>query len=186
MPAEEIFFDAEERMEKAVSVLKDELKSIRTGRATTGLVEHVRVDYYGTSTPLIQLANIATPSPQLIVIKPYDPASVGDIEKAILQSDLGITPNSDGKLIRLAVPPLSEERRKQLASRVKELGENAKIAIRNIRRDANKQVDREKKDSVMSEDEAERAKKDIQESTHEYESQVDELLDGKTKELMQI
>ena len=141
MSIEEIAFEAEERMEKSVTLLADQLRGIRTGRANVGLVESIRVDYYGSSTPLKQMANLSTPEPQQILIRPFDPSVIGDIVKAIQTSDLGLSPNSDGKVVRLNVPPLSVEQRKKLANRVKELAEEARVAIRNIRRDANKQAD---------------------------------------------
>jgi ribosome recycling factor len=186
MPADEILFEAEEKMEKAVDHLHDEFKGVRTGRASAGLVEHLRVSYYGAQTPLNQMAQITTPDAQLIVIKPYDPSSVKEIEKAILASEIGITPAVDRNVIRLAVPPLSGERRKQLAHQVKDMAEEAKIAIRNIRRDANKHVDREEDKSVLTEDDAKKAKEDIQELTDKYEEKVEELLKKKTAEIMEI
>jgi ribosome recycling factor len=186
MPADEICFEAEEKMEKAVDHLHEEFKGVRTGRASTGLVEHLRVNYYGAQTPLNQLAHITTPDPQLIVIKPYDPSSVKEIEKAILASQIGITPAVDRNVVRLAVPPLSGERRKQLAAQVKEMAEQVKISIRNIRRDANKHVDREEKDSIMTEDEAVQAKEEIQKLTDKYEERAEELLKKKTAEIMEV
>src|SRR5213593_3521676 len=134
MTSDEIQFDCEERMEKAVSVLRDSLRGLRTGRATPALVDSLRVEYYGSATPLKQMANISAPEPSLIVIRPFDPSVLKDIEKSILASELGLTPMNDGKLIRLGIPPLSGERRKQLVARVKDLAEEARIAIRNVRR----------------------------------------------------
>ncbi len=141
MSIEEIVLEAEERMEKTIGLLEDQFKGVRTGRASTGLVESIRVPYYGSPTPLKQLANLSTPEPQQILIRPFDPSAIGDIIKAIQTSDLGLTPNSDNKVVRLNVPSLSVEQRKKLVSRVKELAEEARISIRNIRRDANKQAD---------------------------------------------
>jgi len=186
MPSDEILLEAEEKMEKAVGVLEHTLRGLRSGRASRALVENIRVEYYGAQTPLPQLANIGVPEPQLIVIRPFDPTSVGAIEKAILKSDIGITPQSDGKLIRLAVPPLSEERRKQLAAQVKKMGEEAKVSLRNIRRDANRQVNREKDEGALSEDDARRTKDDVQDLTKKYEAQVDEHVESKTEEIMTI
>ena len=186
MPYEEICLEADEKMDKAVDLLKEELRTIRSGRASAGLVEHIRVDYYGTMTPIREIASIGTPEPRLIVIRPYDPNSAGEIEKAILKSDLGIAPANDGKLIRIAVPVLSEERRKQIATKIKKLGEETKIAIRNIRRDANKQIDREKKDGTMTEDDAFGTKDDIQEMTEKAESGVDEAIQAKSDEIMEV
>ena len=186
MPVDDVLLDAEERMEKAVSHLAEAYRGVRTGRASSGLVEHLKVDYYGSPTPLNQLANIGTPEPQLIVIKPYDPGSLKDIEKAILASDLGITPQNDGKVIRLAIPSLSEERRKQLTHHAKELAEEAKISIRNVRRDANKVLEQEKKDGTIPEDEMYRGKDEVQELTDTYEKKVEEHLGKKSDEIMQI
>ena len=183
MSLDEICFEAEAKMEKAVSFLGGELRGIRTGRATTGLVEHIKVDYYGSSTPLQQLASLATPEANLIVIKPFDPSSIKDIERAILASELGITPQSDKRVIRLTVPPLSGERRKQLANQVKQMAEQGRISIRNIRREANKHIDQEQKDKKASEDEAAKGKDEIQELTKKYEEKVGELLKGKLAEI---
>ena len=142
-------------MEKSVTLLTDQMRGIRTGRANVGLVESIRVDYYGSSTPLKQMANLSTPEPQQILIRPFDHTVFGDIVKAIQTSDLGLSPNSDGKVIRLNVPPLSVEQRKKLANRVKELAEEARVAIRNIRRDANKQADHEQTEKILTEDDVE-------------------------------
>jgi len=186
MPIDDILLDAEERMEKAVEVLQDSVRGIRTGTASAGLVESVRVDYYGSPTPLKQLAQIAIPDPQLIVIKPYDPGCLGDIDKAIQTSEIGINPQNDGKVIRLAVPSLSEERRQQLVGRVKTLAEEARVAIRNIRRDANRHLDREQKDSIITEDDCRRTKDDVQKLTAEYEGKVSDVLDKKTEDIMRV
>ena len=186
MPADDILLEAEERMEKAAEALGHSLRTVRTGRATPALVDHIKVDYYGTPTPLRQIANIGAPEPQLIVIRPFDPTSLKAIEKAIQQSDLGINPQNDGKFIRLAIPPLSEERRKKLAHQVKEMGEEAKLAIRNIRRDANRTADEEKKDGAMAEDQMYHTKDEVQELTKQYEGKVDGLVKAKTEEVMTI
>lgn len=185
MTSDEIQFDAEERMEKAVTVLKDGLRGLRTGRATPALVDSVRVEYYGSPTPLKQMANISAPEPSLIVIRPFDPTVLKDIEKAILASDLGLTPMNDGKMIRLAIPPLSGERRKQLVNRVKELAEEARVAIRNVRRDANKHADQSEKDKVLTEDERDQTKVQIQDLTKKYEGQVNDLAEKKSVEIME-
>src|SRR3954463_1943558 len=137
MTSEEILFDGEERMEKAINVFKDELRGLRTGRATPALVDSIRVEYYGSPTPLKQLANITTPDPQQIVIRPFDQSVLKDIEKAIRSSDLGMSPNNDGKMIRPQVPPMSGEQRNKLVARIKKSAEDAKVASRNVRRDAN-------------------------------------------------
>jgi ribosome recycling factor len=171
-------------MKKAIDSLQHELKSVRTGRASSGLVESIKVDYYGTATPLKQMATIATPQADIIVIKPFDPTSVKEIEKAIKNSDLSIAPIVDGKLIRLNVPPLSEERRKQLAQQAKQMGEQTKVSIRNIRRDANKQLEKQQKDKLITEDELQVGKKQIDEITKEYSDKVDEVVENKSDEIM--
>ncbi len=186
MPVDDILLEAEEQMSNALDFLKKELRSIRTGRASPALVEHIKVEYFGTPTELRQLATITTPESNLIVIKPFDPSSTKDIERAIQSSNLGITPNSDGRIIRLTIPPLSGERRKQLAQQVKQLGEHTKVVIRNARRDANKKIDQEKKDGTLPEDDAEHAKEDIQELTKDYEKKVDQALEAKIKEIEEI
>jgi len=186
MSTEDVYLEAADRMEKAVEALEHQLRTIRTGRATPALVDHLRIDYYGAQTPLGQIANIAAPEPQMLVIRPFDPSVVKTIEKAILQSDIGITPSSDGKLIRLAMPPLSEERRRQLASQVKQMGEQAKVAIRNIRRDANRDIEKLESDSAISEDESFKGKEEVQELTKDSETKVDEILKRKTEEIMKF
>jgi len=184
MDQDEILLDAEERMDKAVSILQDQMKGLRTGRATAGLVDSIRVEYYGSPTPLKQLANISVPEPQQIVIRPFDNGVINNIAKAIQASDLGLSPNSDGRLIRLNIPPLSTERRRQLVGRVKELAEEARIAIRNIRRDANKHADQSEKDKVFSEDDCKKCKEDIQDLTKKFEGKVNSLAEAKEKDVM--
>ncbi len=186
MPVDDVLLEAEDKMDKAVAHLAEEFRGVRTGRASSGLVDHIRVEYYGSPTPLRQLANVGTPEPQMILIKPYDPSSLKDIERAILASDLGINPSNDGKVIRLAIPPLSEERRKQILHHAKDLTEAAKLAIRNIRRDANKVLDTEKKDGIIPEDEMFRGKDEVQKLTNEYEKKVEDLLKKKSDEIMQV
>ena len=183
MPADDILLDCEERMDKAVDFFRKEVRGIRTGRASAGLVEHIKVDYYGSPTELRQLASIAVPQPDMILVKPFDPGSVRDIEKALLASGLGITPNVDGKIIRLPVPSLSVERRSQLSAQLKKMAEEARVAVRNIRRDANKAADKEEKGSVLTEDEADKCKEDIQELTDGYTGKIDEILEEKNKEV---
>jgi ribosome recycling factor len=183
---DEILLDVEERMEKAVEFLTTEYRGIRSGRATPGLVENIRIEYYGTMQPLKATASIAIPEPRLIVIKPFDPSSIKAIEKAIQTSDLGIQPQSDGKLLRLEIPPLSEERRKQLAGLIKEKAEEARVAIRNIRRDGNKQAEQAEKDKDLSEDQRDDLKDEIQELTKQYEEKVDDVLKKKTAEIMEV
>lgn len=185
MDRDEILLDAEERMEKAVDYFRSELVGIRTGRAAPGLIESVRVDYYGQSTPLKQIANISAPEAQLLVIRPFDASALKEIEKAILASSLGLTPNNDGKVVRLNVPSLSGEQRKKLVARVKDLAEEARVAIRNIRRDGNKNADAAEKAKEMSEDDRDALKEEVQELTKTYETKVNELADKKSAEVME-
>ena len=185
MTSEEILFDTEERMEKAVSVFRDELRGLRTGRATPALVDSLRVEYYGSPTPLKQLAQINTPDPQQILIRPFDQGCLKDIEKAIRSSDLGMAPNSDGKMIRLTVPPMSGEQRQKMVARIKKSGEEAKIACRNIRRDANKNFDQSEKDKDLTEDDRDKGKEDVQALLKKFEEKVAEMADKKSKEVME-
>ena len=186
MDAEEILFGAEERMEGAVTHLGSELRGVRSGRASPALVDQLEVQAYGAATPLKQLAQIGCPEPRQILIKPFDPSTIKDVERAIQASDLGLNPNSDGKVIRLSLPPLSEERRKQSAKVVKDRGEETNVAIRNIRRDANKQVDASLGDKVLTEDQAAKTKEEIQDLTKTYEGKVKDLVERKTAELMEV
>jgi|SRR5579871_3696388 len=184
MDQDEILFDAEERMEKALDVVHKQLQGIRTGRATTGLVDSIRVDLYGSPTPIKQMASVSVQDGQQIVIRPFDASTVNNIVKAIQASDVGLSPNSDGRLIRLNVPPLSTERRRQLVSRVKEFAEEARVAIRNIRRDANKHADQSEKEKVFSEDDCESCKTKTQDLTKKFEGKVNDLAAAKEKEVM--
>jgi ribosome recycling factor len=184
MPVKEIVSANKSKMDKAVEILQDELKIVRTGRASTALVENIRVDYYGTATPLKQMAAMAAPQADMVVIKPFDPASVKEIEKAIKSSDLSIAPIVDGKLIRLNIPPLSEERRKQLVGQAKQMGEQAKVGIRNMRREANKQLEKEQKDKVITEDDLQNGRKQIDDVTKEYTDKVDSIVKTKSDEIM--
>ena len=159
---------------------------MRTGRANVGLVDSIRVDYYGSSTPLKQLANLSTPEPQQILIRPFDQSVLGDIIKAIQTSDIGLTPNTDNKVIRLNVPSLSVEQRKKLVGRVKDLAEEARVAIRNIRRDANKQADNEQSEKLMTEDELETTKEEIQALTKRFEGKVNEMAEKKSAEVLDV
>jgi ribosome recycling factor len=185
MTSDEILLDAEERMEKAVNVFRDELRGLRTGRATPALVDSLRVEYYGSPTPLKQLATISTPDPQQIVIKPYDHSVLKEIEKAIRSSDLGMSPNNDGKIIRLTVPAMSGEQRTKMATRIKKSAEEAKVACRNIRRDANKAIDAAEKAGEMTEDEVDRNKEQVQTLLKQHEDKITELADKKSKEIME-
>lgn len=184
MSADEIPLDAEERMEKAIEVLKHNLGGIRTGRANPGLVDSLKVEAYGSPTPLKQLASVGAPEPSQIVIRPYDAGTIKDIEKAIIASDLGLNPSSDGRLIRINIPPLSTEVRKKMVSRIKDLTEEAKVAIRNIRRDGNKAADQAEKDKEIGEDERNSIKDEVQELTKKYEAQASELAKSREAEVM--
>lgn len=183
MEPDEILLDCEERMEKAVELYHKQLGGLRTGRATPGLVESVRVEMYGSLMPLKQCATISVPEPQQILIRPFDAGQISAISKAIQSSDVGLAPNSDGRVIRLNIPPLSTERRKQLVSRVKELAEEARVSIRNIRRDANKHLDALVK--TLGEDEGERLKNQVQEFTKTYEGRVNDQAKTKEEEVME-
>ncbi len=184
MDQDEILLDAEERMEKAVEHLATSLTGIRTGRADPGLVASEKVDYYGSPTPLKQIANISVPEPQQIMIRPFDTSSLDGIAKAIQNSDLGLAPNNDGRVVRLNIPPLSGERRKQLVGRIKELAEEARVSIRNIRRDANKHADQAQKDKEMTEDDRDHTKDKVQELTKKYEGQVNSKAETKEKDIL--
>jgi ribosome recycling factor len=170
-------------MEKALDILRNELKGLRTGRASPALLDALRVEYYGSATPIKQLASVSAPEPQQLLIKPFDANALKDIEKAIRGSDLGLSPDNDGKVIRLKIPAMSGEQRTKLAKKVKELAENAKVACRNVRRDANKHVETEEKAKTMSEDDAKKAKEKVQEVLKQYENKSDEIANAKTKEI---
>ena len=185
MPDEEILLDTEERMEKAIAVLKSALAGIRTGRANPGLVESLRVEVYGSPLPIKQVAAVGAPEPTQIVIRPYDQGTLKDIEKAILASDIGFTPQNDGRVIRINVPPLSTEVRRKMVGRIKELAEESKVAIRNIRRDGNKMADQAEKDKDLPEDDADRVRDEIQELTKTYESKVNDMAKAREKDVME-
>nr|WP_187698794.1 ribosome recycling factor [Paenibacillus alvei] len=172
-------------MEKAIAALKRELATLRAGRATPALLDRVQVEYYGAMTPVNQLANISTPDPRTLMIQPWDKSSLADIERAILKSDLGLTPANDGSLIRLSIPPLTEERRAELVKHTKKFGEEAKVAIRNIRRDANDDIKKLEKTDI-SEDESRRHQEDIQKTTDKFIAEVDKVLVVKEKEIMEV
>jgi ribosome recycling factor len=185
MSVDDIMMDAEERMEKANSILKHALAGIRTGRATPGLVDSVRVEAYGSQSPLKQLASIAAPEPNQLVIRPFDAGTIKDIEKAIVASDLGLNPQNDGKIIRLNIPPLSTDVRKKMVARIKELSEEAKISIRNIRRDANKAIEAAEKAKQIGEDDRDRLKEEVQELTKKYEADASELAKAREADVME-
>jgi ribosome recycling factor len=185
MDQDEILLDAEDRMDKAVDHFHSQLAGVRTGRASPGLVDSIRVDYYGSPTPLKQIAQVSCPEPQQIVIRPFDASILNDIAKAIQASDAGMAPNSDGRLIRLNVPPLSTERRREMVGRINKSAEEARVAIRNIRRDANKHADTSEKDKVFSEDDCKALKEQVQELTKTYETKVNDLAKAKEKDIME-
>ena len=185
MPADDILLDAEERMEKAVDVFRHALTGIRTGRANPGLVDSLKVEVYGSPTPIKALASVGAPDPNQIVVRPFDPGTIKDIEKAIQAADLGFNPQSDGRLSRITIPALSTDVRKKMSARIKELAEEARVAIRNVRRDANKAADTEKGDGTMTEDDVESAKEEVQELTKTYETKVGDLAKTKEAEVME-
>jgi ribosome recycling factor len=179
---------AEEKMSKALDVLKKEFTTLRTGRASLGILEGITVDFYGTPTPLNGVSNLAMPDPRTITIQPWEPKMLGEIEKAILKSDVGITPSNDGKIIRLSIPPLTEERRQQIVKHAKKLAEDARVAVRNIRRDVNDDIKKKSKDKVVhvSEDEVKKLQDEIQKTTDSYIKKIDDLLAHKEKEIMTV
>ncbi|NLY84740.1 MAG: ribosome recycling factor [Tissierellia bacterium] len=181
-----LYKEAEERMQKTVSVFKEELQSIRAGRANPALLDKISVDYYGQITPLKQLGSITAPEPRLLVIQPWDPKLIPAIEKEILKSDLGLNPSNDGKVIRLVIPMLTEERRKELAKLVKKTSENAKVAVRNIRRDINDRIKKMEKDKEISEDERRLGEEEVQKITDKYIEEIDSITKKKEDELMEI
>ncbi len=183
---DEVYEETKERMGKTHVALKNELMRIRTGRASLTLLDGIRVDYYGTKTPLNQVATLSVPESRLITIQPWDATVIKEIEKAILRSDLGLTPTSDGRIIRIAIPPLTEQRRKELVKAVSKLCEEYKVAIRNIRRDSNELVKSLKKDGDISEDDAFRAQGEIQKITDEEIKQVDDVYKEKEKEILEF
>lgn len=177
--------NAEERMEKALGALKRDLATLRAGRASVSMLDRVEAEYYGAPTPVNQLGSITTPDSRTLVIQPWDKSALALIEKAILKSDLGLTPANDGSIIRLVVPPLTQERRAELAKHTKKFGEEAKVAIRNIRRDANDDIKKKEKGEI-SEDESRRHQEDVQKITDRYVAEVDKILLAKEKEIMEV
>ena len=181
----ELIRETEERMRKTIGVLEADLRTIRTGRASPSLVERVMVEYYGTPTPLNQLAVISAPAPQLLTVRPYDPGSLGDIERAILKSELGLTPTDDGRIIRLPIPRLTEERRQELAKLVRQRVEDGKVALRNIRREALDDLREFEKEKLVSEDDFYRGKDDLEDLTGRYATQTDEMSARKQQEILE-
>ncbi|REJ29169.1 ribosome recycling factor [Caldibacillus debilis] len=184
--SKQVIATAKEKMSKAVQVFTKELATIRAGRANSALLDKVTVDYYGVPTPINQLASISVPEPRLLVVQPYDKSVVSDMEKAILKSDLGVTPTSDGSVIRIVIPPLTEERRRELVKIVKKESEEAKVAIRNIRRDANDELKKLEKQGEITEDELHGFIDEIQELTDEYIKKIDNLTKEKEKEIIEV
>ena len=183
---DKILKEAETKMEKSLSSLKTDLNKVRTGRASLALFDDIRVDYYGTSTPLSQVATLAVPEPRLITIQPWDTSITSEIEKAILKSEIGVTPTSDGKIIRIPIPRLTEERRKELVKVVKRMAEGSKVSLRNIRREANDQLKGLEKNKKISQDQLRQSMDKVQISTDKYIEKVDEVLGAKEKEILEI
>jgi len=183
---QDIIRDASDHMKKSVAALGHEFATVRTGRASGAILDKIQVDYYGTPTPLMQIAGVASPEPQLLVITPYDRSAIKDIEKAILASDLGLNPSNDGQVVRVPFPPLTEERRKELVKLCRQYAEEARVAVRNIRRDANERLKRSEKDGEMSQDDLHRAETDIQKATDTHIHEIDEALKRKEAEIMEV
>jgi len=186
MDPDTILLETEEHMEKGLDHLKHELRGIRTGRATPAMIEYVKVDYYGASSDLKSLAIISVPEPTQLLVKPFDGGSIGEIKKAIESAGLGLNPMSEGKQLRINVPTLSGDRRKQLAAKVKSLGEETKVTLRNARRDGNKHADQLKAAGHIAEDEIETLKEEVQNLLKKYEGETDKLVEGKTKEITEV
>ncbi len=182
----EIYNSAKSKMEKAIESLKSDLNTIRTGKASASILDGIKVNYYGSIVPLKQAANISVPEVRLITVQPWDKTMISEIEKAIMKSDLGLTPINDGHIIRLPIPTLTEDRRKDLVKQTKRIGEEIKVSIRNTRRDANDKLKKAEKDSDISEDESHRGQDNIQELTDDYIKKIDQILEAKEKEIMEI
>jgi ribosome recycling factor len=183
---DELLQDAGRRMDKSVEATRHELNSIRTGRATPALLDRIQIDYYGTPSPLKNLATISAPEPRMLTIQPFDPSSIKQIEKAIQESDLGLTPSNDGKLIRLPIPQLTEERRKELAKLVRQMAEEGRVAVRNVRRDAIKHLEELVRNGDVGDDEERAAEARVQKLTDEHVAKIDELLKRKEAEIMEV
>jgi ribosome recycling factor len=186
MTVETALKDAEHKMEQALTHLREELSSVRTGRASTAVLTRITVEYYGSPVPLNQLASVNVPEPRLLVIQPFDKNSIGQVEKAIQQSDLGITPSNDGQVIRLAFPPLTEERRKELVKQVHHRAEEGRVAIRNVRRHAKDDIEKLEREHLISEDELARGEKELQKLTDRHVAEIDEAQRHKESELMEV
>lgn len=186
MTTKEVYANHEERMKKAIEALRKDLATLRAGRASSALLDKIFVDYYGTPTPINQVANIAVPEPRMITIQPWEKSMVAQIEKAIMKSDLGLTPNSDGLVIRLMIPQLTQQRRNELVKMVHKKAEDSRVAIRNLRRDANDTIKKLEKDKLISEDETKKSQEDIQKLTDKYIKEIDRVMAGKEKEIMEV
>jgi ribosome recycling factor len=186
MSVQEVISETKPKMEAVIEDFKRRLSNVRTGRATVGLLDTVSVDYYGTPTPLTQMASVAVPEPQLITVQPWDMSQLGSVEKAIIAANLGLNPSNDGKVIRLPVPPLNEERRKQLAKQVSEIAEDHRVAVRNVRHSSNDALKKMLKDKVVSEDEERGGLDDVQKLTNTYIAKIDELTKNKETEIMSV
>jgi ribosome recycling factor len=186
MSYQAVITDGKDRFEKTVTHLKDQLRAIRTGRASTALVDNIRVDYYGTPTPIQQLASVSIPEPRQIIIKPFDPSILKELSKAVLKADLGTAPQNDGKILRIVLPPLSGEQRDKYVAKVKELTEEARIALRNTRRDLNKASDGMTRDGELTEDENHKLHGEIQDLLKEYEAKVDAVMKHKVDEIVEV
>ena len=186
MTVEETLRDAEHKMKAAVSVAQDELASLRTGRANPKLLDRITVEYYGTAVALNQLASFSVPEPRMLVVQPFDKAAIANIERAILASDLGLTPSNDGNLIRLGFPPLTEERRRDLIKVAKERGEEGRVAVRNVRRHSKDSLERLEREHGISEDELKRSERELQRLTDQFVAEIDKILDHKEKELLEV
>lgn len=183
---EEIIKELERKMKTSIEVLKQDFQKVRTGRANPAILDNVTVEYYGTMTPINQVGNISVPDPQMITISPWEKKMLKEIEKAIQKADLGLTPQNDGNIVRIPIPPLTEERRKEMVKQIRKMGENAKIPIRNVRREGNDQLKKAEKDKEISQDDLKQQMERVQELTDKYTDQVDELMDEKEKELMAV
>ncbi|MDO4839672.1 MAG: ribosome recycling factor [Desulfovibrionaceae bacterium] len=186
MDMDTLFLDTEDRMSKAVSSLEKEFAKLRTGRATTALVDNIKADYYGSPTPISQMASVTVPDSRTITIQPWDKSGFAAVEKALLKSDLGLTPVNDGKIIRIAIPPLTEERRKELVKLARKYTEDAKVAVRNVRRDANDALKKMEKEKLISEDERKKSEEDVQKMTDKFVGQLDKVTSAKEKEILEI
>jgi ribosome recycling factor len=182
---EAIYKDLKDKMEKVISGLKGELSRLRTGRATPALLDGVKVEYYGSMTPISQVGNISVPDPKLIVIQPWDQSAIAAIEKGIIKSDLGLNPQSDGKIIRIPIPALTDERRKELVKLIKKYGEDSRVSVRNIRRQANESLKAKEKAKELSEDDSKKGQDQVQKHTDDYISQIDKVVEAKEKEILE-